>query len=277
MGRLTDNEKKFWIFTVGRSDGWRPWRLILSSSHDEYAGEDGRDVCYLTAWAFGWIVRMALPLLFQPHRIKHQAVYWDAATIERMGRDWYYETFPREYGFSYDNGFLHLFLGAQTHDSVTTQSWSWFLPWTQWRHVRYSIYDLSGQHVFTEPPGKFLDTYDTMRAAIDECPKRRFLIEDFDGERITVTTHIEEREWHFGEGHFKWLSLFRKPRIQRSLDLRFSAELGPEKGSWKGGALGHSIEMLPGELHEAAMIRYCGQEHRSKSRHFKILFRGSVE
>jgi hypothetical protein len=33
---------------------------------------------------------------------------------------------------------------------------------------------------------------------------------------------------------------------------------GP-KGSWKGGTVGHSIAMLPGELHGAAFARYCEQ------------------
>ena len=46
-------------------------------------------------------------------------------------------------------------------------------------------------------------------------------------------------------------------KIRRSLDLEFSGETGPEKGSWKGGTVGTGIEMLPGELHEAAFRRYC--------------------
>jgi hypothetical protein len=41
------------------------------------------------------------------------------------------------------------------------------------------------------------------------------------------------------------------------LDIRFSEETGRRKGSWKGGTLGHGIDMLPGELHEAAFRRYC--------------------
>lgn len=36
-------------------------------------------------------------------------------------------------------------------------------------------------------------------------------------------------------GWFKWLSWFGRPKIRRSLDIQFSSETGPEKGSWKGG------------------------------------------
>lgn len=49
---------------------------------------------------------------------------------------------------------------------------------------------------------------------------------------------------------------------------------GPEKGSWKGGTIGHSIEMLPDELHEAAFRRYCDQDHRAKGRSYRIRFIG---
>jgi hypothetical protein len=87
------------------------------------------------------------------------------------------------------------------------------------------------------------------------------MFNDFDGEVITATTHIEEREWRFGTGWFAWLSLFRRPRIIRSLDIRFSAEVGPRKGSWKGGTMGHSIEMLPGELHRGAFQRYAAKHN----------------
>lgn len=49
--------------------------------------------------------------------------------------------------------------------------------------------------------------------------------------------------------------------VRRSLDIQFSGETGTRKGSWKGGTVGHSIDMLPGELHEAAFRRYCS-EHK---------------
>jgi hypothetical protein len=68
---------------------------------------------------------------------------------------------------------------------------------------------------------------------------------------------IQEREWLRGVKAFRWLSRFFYPKIRRSLNLEFHKEVGPRKGSWKGGTIGHSIEMLPGELHEAAFRRYC--------------------
>jgi hypothetical protein len=85
-------------------------------------------------------------------------------------------------------------------------------------------------------------------------------LRDYDGAEITATTHIEEREWKRGEKWCSWLSLFYRPMIRRSLDIDYSAEVGPRKGSWKGGTIGCSINMLPGELHDDAFIRHCVKE-----------------
>ena len=257
--RWSDNDRRLGPFIYARDRRWKPLAMVLASGDEE---EDHRAGCKLRMSAFGHTLIVALPAIIKPWRRKvYPGAAWDAATVARLGRDWYWDTKPREYGFSYADGFLQVFLGRQTHDSSTTQQWSKFLPWTQWRHVRTSHYGLSGEHYWTEPKGIRLGDggWKERKAIEDACPSQTFAFKDFDGEALTVRTHIEEREWRFGEGWFKWLSVFRKPRVQRSLDLAFSGETGKRKGSWKGGTLGHSIEMLPGELHEAAFRRYCAE------------------
>jgi hypothetical protein len=280
VARLTEGEKHFGPITYGRTHGWRPIRLVWSS-------EGNDDGCYaehepnsLTGYAFGWVAKINLPKIIRPFLIKHVPKSWDAATIARLGRNYYYEAFPREYGFCLSEGHFTLFLGAQTHDSTTTQSWSCFLPWTQWRFARFSLFGLDGSEFWTQLERKRIPglgrNWDEQYKMQELCPTASFLFKDYDGKEITVKTRIQEREWHFGEGWFKWLSWFRKPMVKRSLDLQFSEEVGPEKGSWKGGTMGHSIDMLPGELHEAAFRRYCAQEHRSKHQAFGITFIGAA-
>lgn len=273
MSRLTDKDKKFGPLTFGRTS-WRPIRVMLSTGGD---GDDDAPSNSITAYALGWAARLSLPTIIQPHRIKRMAESWDAATVERMGRNWYYETFAREYGFCCHEGHLSLHYGQQTHSSRDTKSRGWFLPWTQWRHVRYSLYDGSGalfwerrQKKDIRGIGKFADQYEAQEA----CPSASFVACDYDGQEVIAKTFIQEREWHFGEGSFRWLSWFRKPMIRRSLDIDFNKETGPEKGSWKGGTCGTSIDMLPGELHEAAFRRYCEQEHRAKYSKYKVKFAG---
>lgn len=162
----------------------------------------------------------------------------------------------RQYGAHWFGDAIHVHYGPQTFDSDTTRSAVWGIPWLRWRHVRHSIYGLRGEHIRTKQDGEpWSEWFEAERA----CPSVTFEFIDFDGERIEAKTHIEEREWHIGTGAFRWLSLIHRPRIHRSLDIDFSAETGRRKGSWKGGTVGHSIEMRPGELHEAAFRRYCAE------------------
>lgn len=270
--RYSNHDHHLWPFTLSKSRNWRPIGVMLDSgAFDGSVGD-----CHIALSAFGYTLICELPPLVPHYRERHTAVGWDAATVARLGRDWYDEIFPREYGFRYVEGALHLHFGAQTHDSATTKSKCIFLPWMNWRHVRFSLYDLKGEHFWTERDGD-RNAWDASRAVNGACPKARFEFDDYDGKRIVATTHIEEREWRFGIGWFRWLSWFRSARISRYLNLEFSDEVGPEKGSWKGGMVGHSIEMLPGELHEAAFRRYCEQEHRSKYKRFRIRYVGKLE
>ena len=256
--RWSDNDRRFGPFIYARdSRGYRPLAMVLASDDEE---EDFRAGTKFRMSAFGHTLIIALPPIIRPWRRKvYPGSAWDAATVARLGRDWYWDTKPRQYGFSYADGFLQVFLGRQTHDSSTTQIWCKHLPWTQWRHVRLSLYDLNGRHFVTMPERRryLAGDWEKEKAIEESCPSQTFAFKDFDGEALTARTRIEEREWRFGTGWFKWLSAFRQPRIRRYLDLTFSGETGKRKGSWKGGTIGHSIEMLPGELHEAAFRRYC--------------------
>ena len=260
MNRLTDNDQHFGPFTYAKVD-WKPIRIVLSSGGDE----ENETSNNLTIYMFGYVLRINLPNIIQDYKIKRIA-NWDAATIQRLGRDYYYEIYPRKYGFCLMEGHLNLLYGAQTMDSSTEKSKGWFLPWTQWRFIRYSLFDDKGNPFYTSIGGH--GDYEVKKT----CPTVDFLFEDYDGLTIIVKTKIEEREWAFGEGWFKWLSFFRKNLIRRSLDLDFSEEVGPEKGSWKGGTTGHGIDMLPNETHEQAFKRYCELEHSAKGRKYKIEF-----
>jgi hypothetical protein len=170
-------------------------------------------------------------------------------------------------GNGYD--FFQLFFGPQTMNSSTTKSWSKHLPWKQWDHVRHSLYTPDGDHFYTKPRGAdFIDFFANKKL----CPKVHFEFEDFDGEMIVATCMIEEREWCKGSGWFKWLRWFAKPKIRRSLDLAFSAEVG------KGGIIGHGIDMLPDESPMEAFRRYCAKEHDARqSRKYKLRFIGPCE
>jgi len=257
--KWSDNDKYFGPLTISKnSSDWNPIAFVLESG-----GEESPNLCRLRVSVFRLTLIIRLPAIIKPWR------EWVDTSKYDWGREngGYYSCYPREYGFSYHDGFLQVFLGPQTHDSATTKMWCKHLPWTEWRHVRHSFYDTEGNHWWTARKD-WNERYEMEQ----KCPSVSFKFEDYDGEIITAKTHIEEREWKFGQGWFKWLSIFRRNMITRSLDIDFSSEVGPEKGSWKGGTVGHGIEMRKGELHEDAFRRYCNKEHKSKNGKFKLKY-----
>lgn len=260
--RWGDNDRHLGPLTFAYRESWRPFAFILTSGDG-----DERDGCCLRLQAFGATLICELPPIIKPWR------RW----VDLRGKEWahgegYWDQHAREYGFTLSDGHLYIPLGAQTHDSTTTQSWSCFLPWTQWRQIAHRIYNADGSlagDVARQP-------WDIHRTVTDAASKVRFAIEDFDSQEIIATTYIEEREWRLGEGWFRWLGYIAPKKRRRSLSISFDKETGPEKGSWKGGTTGTGIEMQPGEMHEAAMRRYCEEDHRSKYRRYSVKFLHSV-
>jgi hypothetical protein len=238
--------------SLTRTDAGTP-RFELDSGNEEYPG------CTLTVATRGHRLEVRLPQIIRPFRSWVDTSQYAWSTNPRGG---YWDVHPRRYGFYLFENHLYVSLGAQTDDSRTTQKWSCFLPWGEWRFVRLSLYGLAGEEFWTQRTNgkRRTGTEDDQRwDAAKRVPKVRFHLQDYDGEVIEATTHIEEREWKRGDKWCSWLSLFYRPMVRRSLDIEFSRETGPRKGSWKGGTMGTGIEMLPGELHEAAFRRYCAK------------------
>ena len=250
------NHDRYWgPFTFSRDkDQYRPMVVVLGSG-DGNEGEDPGNS--LRVSFLGYTIITILPSIIRPYKTKVVPLSaWSAETVERLGRNYYWHVDKKEYGFSYYDGFLQVFHGRQTHDSTTDKTWGYFLPWTQWRHYRYSTYDLHDKLHATLLESE-ITSWEQKSAITKNTPCRSFLFTDYDGEVIAARTILEEREAKFGTGWFEWLSWFKKPRIHRVLGIDFSSEIGRGKGSWKGGITGTGIETLPGELHERAFRRYC--------------------
>lgn len=256
--RWGDNDRYYGPFTYARDGEYRHTGIELRS-----AGEDDDDGASLRVSGFGHTVIVGLPgWVLRPAR------EW----VDLTHREWatspgYWQVMERRVGFSLYDGHLSIHYGRQAMDSSIDRQWGYSLPWTQWRHVRHSFYNLDGSHLGDEPQTARHMTMDERHAcyeagrALQECAdKARFNFLDYDDEHIVATCHIEEREWRRGTGWCRWMSLFWPARINRSLILNFSSEVGKRKGSWKGGTLGHSIRMKPGETAQDAFMRYCLQE-----------------
>jgi hypothetical protein len=156
--------------------------------------------------------------------------------------------------------------GLQAMDSSIDQRWGFFIPWLERRMVRHDMYKIDGT-LFAQLSvgsiwhGTLPSAYEENRKIEDSVPRARYQFKDFDGELIEVDCYIEEREWKQGTGWFKWVSIFCKSDIGRSVDLNFSSEVGPRKGSWKGGTMGHSVKTYKGESIEGAFRHYCTEHN----------------
>lgn len=266
--RLNDNEKVWGPFCFATTSGWKPIRFVFST------GDDERRHNTITLYLGRFIFQVQAKQRIKPWCKKTIATSWDEATIKRLGRNYYEEFFPKEYGFSYHNGFLQIFYGRQTWDSDTTDSWCTHLPWTQ-RRLSYEniVNPITNQIVYeAKNPmwGPAYRTFDEFYAAKQACPKQIFIIEDYDGEHIEAKVHIRNRWYDLGEKWCKWLSLFSPTKKYTTLEIEFSSEVGPEKGSWKGGTMGTGIDMLPNETVEQAMERWCNLQHNSKYQTYKV-------
>lgn len=230
--------------------------IRLSSGDDEYRG------CKLSFQGFHRYITVSLPQwLLRPvvqwHDMSKNVGTEGYAWLKPKpdGRYGYEEVFSRDYGFYYSDRALHVYYGKQIMEWPGCKSKCYFLPWLEWRHVRTSLLNLDGSMYADVTRQK----YGEGERLQDVQPSVSFQFADFDGEIITAKCRVEEREWRSGTGWFKWLSLFRKPKISRSLDLDFSSEVGRRKGSWKGGTTGHSTEIAPGEAPRVAFARYCAE------------------
>ena len=247
--RWSDNQRQLGPFTYSKDGSDRTLAMVLGSGEEEDEG------CHLRVSILNRTLIIELPSLVKPWQ------NW----VDLSGYEWatssgYMASEGQQFGFSLNRDFLQIFYGPQTNDSLTTKSWNYFLPWLQKRFYRFSLYGLQGEHIWTQwEAGRRagLSHWSAQQEAAKNCPSASFAFSDFDGENLTATTHIEEREWLHGTGWFNWLSWFIKPTVHRSLDIRFSGETGKRKGSWKGGTTGHSITLLPNELHQSAFERYC--------------------
>lgn len=220
----------------------------------------GDDVkkCLLHFGIARWAWYFEIPTLFKPVAKQRVTDYGN-----------YIEYIPRAYGFSIVDDMIH------THYGIQPGYWSsddkknsdrtklFYIPWKRLEMVRHSLYNLDGT-AFAHMPSHIILDWEERKRLCEEVPKIKFSFNDYDGEEIIATCYIEEREWRYGKGIWRWLLSYKKPIIWRVLDLNFSKEVGHEKGSWKGGTLGHSVNILPNETPLDAFTRYGNEKERRK-------------
>jgi len=184
------------------------------------------------------------------YKYKHRFV---AAWKENKPEQSYWKTLPREYGFTILDGVLHIYYGirnsdwtSKNKDKLNSKSVLWYIPWMNMCFINKLVMN---------DRGMFVEGTDF---EYPEAHWDSFLFNDFDGEEITARCFIEKREWYRWTGCLKWAAM-ALPKIERYVvAISFNKEVGSRKGSWKGGTVGHSIELeFKDESMTAAFKRYC--------------------
>lgn len=117
------------------------------------------------------------------------------------------------YGFQFYSDLLWIKYGKSKGKS-TDPILSFYMPWS-WKHREHTILSAPETHGYI------------YRLNSGEIQNR------------TATIQVERRKWTRC-----WLP-FRM--VKTYIDIQFSSEVGESSGSWKGGCIGCSYDMLPGE------------------------------
>jgi len=156
---------------------------------------------------------------------------------------------PPEYGIQIHNSYFWLELGGNGNMGGGDKTISWQLPFTFDVCCRHDIECNINGEIKMVPAKELGDCYwdsDKINRQIYD------FTDNYDGTKLKATIYAEEREWR--RKWLQWTSLFND--VKKSIEIEFSEEVGPRKGSWKGGILGTSCEILPGESPLDALRRY---------------------
>ena len=136
----------------------------------------------------------------------------------------------------------------QWHWGGEGKYWFLHLPWgLDWVRTSQLMADDSWSHRTkqtpgwgTPPEGRWSD--DLPYVYTRESGERQ--------ERIATVT-VQEMEWR--RRGWMWSPFLRK--VRRYIDVKFSDEVGEGTGSWKGGTMGCSYALQPGETPELCLWR----------------------
>lgn len=151
------------------------------------------------------------------------------------------------WGFNYHDNKIWIYIGGAGNFEGGRKWKTIEMPWNmEW--VRTSILMKDGYDWFHETKknriirkGSEIGSYNWIEN--NKWKETHPFTDKYDGTVLNATISVEEREWR--PLWFMWTSLFAKKR--KTIAIEFDAEVGSKKGSWKGGTIGCSYELLPNE------------------------------
>jgi len=119
---------------------------------------------------------------------------------------------------------------------------SFGIPFITTVHIKSEVLSLDRKRVVHVCGKKFMDDYESKKKAETENTGTfNYAYTLLNGEQQKVQAAVTVERW---TGRYKWTP-FRK--VRDSIWVNFSEEVGPERGSWKGGVTGCGWNLLPNE------------------------------
>jgi len=154
-----------------------------------------------------------------------------------------------QYGVAIHDNTFWIYTGGKFDKSIGqctgNDQWvTWNLPFFSHQFVGHWIMDRSKQWVLVERDAyKFREEH----AYVERHPYT-YRLKSGVVQARTATCTLEKRKWHR-----KWFPFLT--RTSQVIDVEFSDEVGERSGTWKGGTIGCSYEMLPSETIESCLRR----------------------
>lgn len=221
--------------------------IVFHTGEDdiEYKDYDKNRICFYLYWVSFMIVFKHQWIL--PY--KHNNSYKGALHTTLL---------DRKFGFSYSwpdgihySAIYHGVDGERSHGEVESSEWTCTIPWLDTTHTHTYLLRKSG--IFLKDITRM--DYENY---ISYVHGELFDVIDYDGTIVQAFCYKKEMRWDHGTGWFKWLKYFRKPILRYCMEIEFSEGVTSRKETWKGGILGHSINLeYITEPMERAMKRYC--------------------
>lgn len=155
-----------------------------------------------------------------------------------------------DYGFAIHDGIFWIHIGGDYDESigqVQGRQWiSWNLPFFSYQFDGHCIVSKDFDWVKMD---NGLRSWDFKKdGAYIETHSYTYTLESGEVQHRIATCSIEKRKWHR-----KWFPFLTK--VRQEIDIDFSDEVGERTGSWKGGTMGCSYEMLPNDTIETCLRR----------------------
>lgn len=156
-----------------------------------------------------------------------------------------------KYGFAIHSNVFWWYTGGKYDNSIGqccgNDQWiTWDLPFFSHVFDGHWIEDKDRNWVIMD---KSVRPWDFREAhAYTETHPYRYTLRSGKTQEVTATCTVEKCKWHR-----KWFPFLTM--VEHVIAVKFSDEVGEERGSWKGGCLGCSYKLLPNETVEECLRR----------------------